>query len=332
MRRIFLYLPLIIGLFACERMLMESQPAADPEDVFLSMWTTLDEKYSFFEEKNINWDIVKDTVIAKIHPEMSNLALFDLLAETLYILRDGHTNLRSEFDLSRNWRWFLDHPDNFSADLVARNYLGENARISGSLRHQVIDSVLYIQCLSFGASFSGNNFQSVLNRADSCKGVIIDVRHNGGGFLSLARFLASGFIREEQDVYSVQERMSSARNDFSPAQVFRLAPHPNAYKKGPVIVLTNRRSYSASTYFAAMMKYNSHVTIMGDTTGGGGGTPIDAELPNGWQYRFSATRAFDRMGLSLEPGVAPDVVVSTTQVSEAMGIDDIIEAALERLR
>ena len=331
MHRKILIILSFFGIIGCEKMLMSPQPEADPESIFQLMWETLDEKYSFFELKNIDWDLVADTFSTKIRPEMSDQQLFDVLAEMLYVLRDGHTNLVSEFDLSRNWRWYLDHPDNFDADLVMRNYLQENARISGALRHQVIDSVLYVQYGSFASPISGANLNVVLQRADSCKGVIIDVRHNGGGSLGNALFLASAFIKETQNVYSVQERKGPGRNDFSALQSVQLSPHPRAFT-GPVVVLINRRSYSASTYFATMMKYNEHIKLMGDSTGGGGGTPIDAELPNGWRYRFSTTRTFDRRGFSLEPGVAPDIEVHMTEASRLQGIDDIIEAALAHIK
>jgi len=46
-----------------------------------------------------------------------------------------------------------------------------------------------------------------------------------------------------------------------------------------------------------MMRVNPNITLIGDRTGGGGGTPAFLELPTGWMYRFSRLNfaAFDRV-------------------------------------
>jgi C-terminal processing protease CtpA/Prc len=70
------------------------------------------------------------------------------------------------------------------------------------------------------------------------------------------------------------------------------------------------------------------VTLVGDRTGGGGGIPISADLPNGWQYRFSATYQTLPDGFNIEHGIAPDIEVQTTVQDELNGRDAIIEKAI----
>jgi len=66
--------------------------------------------------------------------------------------------------------------------------------------------------------------------------------------------------------------------------------------------------------------------------GGGGGTPVYGELPNGWTYRFSATQAVALDGRQLEAGVVPDSLVPLDRVAVVPGVDNIVEAAVAWLR
>lgn len=67
---------------------------------------------------------------------------------------------------------------------------------------------------------------------------------------------------------------------------------------------------------------------VGDTTGGGLGSPAGFELPNGWSYRFSVSRTLNHDGANLENGIPPDVPVWNDPENEANGVDDIMETAI----
>ncbi len=320
----------LLIFWSCEKVLFESDASANREAVFDQLWQTMDEKYTFFDLKGIDWDQVGERYRQQIEDGMSDEAFFDLLADMLFELRDGHTNLVSPFDLGRNWKWYLDHPDNFDANTVERHYLGDDHRITGPMRHQMLsDSILYIRYASFGVGLSGEHLNFVLQRAAGAKGVIIDVRSNGGGTTNHALALASSFIKEPIDAYTREYKTGPGRDDFSTPEVIRLEPRDNAFT-GKVIVLINRRSYSATSFFASSMKYHDHITLMGDSTGGGGGTPQDGELGNGWRFRYSATRTFDREGFPIEPGVAPDVFVNLDP--NVPDVDEIIEEAVRLIQ
>lgn len=107
------------------------------------------------------------------------------------------------------------------------------------------------------------------------------------------------------------------------------------------MVLTNRFCYSGANYFTTAVKNLPHVTVLGDTTGGGGGIPAYTELTNGWGLRVSTTQLFildyPDNGRSLddrnvEHGVAPDNEVQMDPADLAAGIDTLLEAALALLR
>ena len=330
---------LLLSLFAlvsgCEKALMDDSASTDPRSCFDSMWQTIDRKYSYFREKNINWDSVYNHYSPQVTPNTSDEELFEVLDSMLYDLRDGHVNLIAPFNFSRNWNWYLDYPENFSYQVIERHYLADDYRIAGGMQYRLIDSVGYIYYGSFSSGFTEEQLDEVFSYLSPARGVIVDVRNNGGGSLGLAFRLAKRFAQSERRVLLTREKSGPAHDDFGNELQYSLESGTRPSCKVPVVLLTNRRCYSATNTFTGVMSQLPSVTIMGDQTGGGGGIPVDFELPNGWRYRFSASQSFIYQNNSLveiEEGVAPDIRLDLDPENLATGTDDILEAALDRLR
>jgi C-terminal processing protease CtpA/Prc len=118
-------------------------------------------------------------------------------------------------------------------------------------------------------------------------------------------------------------------DDFGePADVYMEPVGFHVYTK-PVVLLTNRGCYSATSFFSLAMKAFPHVIQVGDTTGGGLGSPAGFELPNGWAYRFSVSRTLTPDGQNYENGVPPEITVWMDPQNEVTGVDDIMEKAIE---
>lgn len=336
MKKLAWFVLVTLLLSSCEKALLGPDPADDPVTNFELMWRTLDENYSFFTYKNIDWDSVYQVYRPQIRPDMNQLQLFGVLSEMLQALRDGHVNLISPFNFSRYWEWYLDFPENFNRSLLERNYWGENYDISGPLINTVIDSVGYIYYASFGSTVSPVHIDYAIAKftALQVKGVIIDIRNNGGGNLSNAGRIAGRFADRKRLTYLTYYKNGPGHDDFydEPIEEYIEPDGPRQFTDKPVIVLTNRRCYSAANFFIQQMRVLPNVTILGDTSGGGGGLPIFSELPNGWRYRFSTTLTTDPDGFNIEHGIPPDVQVDLDPDDEAEGVDTALEEALERLR
>ena len=69
------------------------------------------------------------------------------------------------------------------------------------------------------------------------------------------------------------------------------------------------------------------VTLVGDTTGGGGGLPMSSEIPNGWVVRFSSAPMFDADMNHVEFGIAPDIRLDMKDEDVQAGKDTYIESA-----
>ncbi len=322
----------IILLTSCEKLLLRPDPEAEPMVVFEHLWQDVKDRYSYLEEKNVNWDSIGEVYRQGVYSGMSDTALFGVLSEMLFELRDGHVNLSSDFDRSRNWLWFQDFPDNYNQNIIDKNYLEKDFLITGPLQNQVIDSILYINYRSFGNTIEEEHIEFLMERASGMQGIIIDIRHNGGGNLNNGYRLASCFV-DSSIVFAHQRyKTGPGQDDFTSWDEMTISPRNGERFDGPVVLLTNRRSYSASTFFAQMMRAIPRATVMGDHTGGGGGIPLFGELSNGWRYRFSATQTITPEGEHIEHEVPVDIRAGIESADEARGVDSIIEQALDYIR
>ncbi len=314
---------------------MDANPADDPRGNFESLWQTVNEKYTFFELKNIDWDSVYTHYSPMVQNDISEMELFGILDSMLYDLRDGHVNLVAPFNLSRNWNWYLEFPDNFDEDVIERFYLGDDYKIAGGLQYTIIDSIGYIYYGSFSSGFTQNNLDAVFEFMKGTKGLIVDVRHNGGGALGNAFALARRLAQTEREAMVTFEKTGPGHDDFDNGLGYSIGPSDGVNYDGEVIILTNRRCYSATNTFAGLLFGFDNVRQVGDWTGGGGGIPVDNELPNGWRYRFSATTSLIPIGdtafFNIEQGVPPDINVEVTETQLASGFDAILETGLSLL-
>ena len=300
----------------------------DPVTNVEALWQIIDTRYCYVEEKGVDWNAVHDTYVEKARqlPQNDQVAMFDLCAEMLNLLQDGHVNLYAPFDRSYCTTWYDTYPANYNAQLQSL-YL-RDYRVAGSLYYCTVDhdSIGYIYYSSFSNSFSIGNLAWVFNTFKDCRGLIIDVRNNGGGDLSNAYKLAAPFFKESRTIGYWQHKTGPGHNDFSKMEELKVDASISGIKwLRPTVVLSNRRSYSATNMFINMMRYADNAIIVGGTSGGGGGMPMSYEMPCGWTVRFSSVRMYDASKKDIEQGIEPHVLVTMQSTDK----DDIIEKAIE---
>jgi hypothetical protein len=321
-----------LSLAGCEKALMEENPANTPQANFDLLWQTFNDKYTYFDLKNLNWDSVYQVYSPLVSPNMSEAELFTVLDSMLFLLEDGHVNLVSDFNISRNWEWYLNYPENFNYPVIERNYLGQDYQIAGGLYYTILnDTIGYIYYPSFSSSINTAKLNAVFNYLANTKALIFDIRNNGGGSLNNAYALAARLAPQEQSVLLRRYKTGPRPSDFSETFSVSLSPSSEINYAKPVALLTNRKSYSAANTFAAILSSYPQVLQIGDRTGGGGGLPADQELPNGWRFRFSATRETTPMGAELELGIAPAIALDLDSMLLRQGKDGLIERALLEL-
>lgn len=345
--RLSLWLMLLLPFASC----LDEESLEQDNDFmgnFEACWQVMDEHYCFFAEKNVDWDAVHRTYLPYFRDSVENqYQEFSLLAKMLSEVRDGHVNLYSPFNTARYWTWFEGYPPNFDENLVNRYYLGTRYYTTSGMRYGMMsDSVAYLRYPSFSSTVGETNLDYVLALLYSAKGLIIDVRDNGGGALTNVPTLASRFCTEKTVYGYMMHKTGKGHSDFSsPEELTIDVPEKRICWDAsvqPVVILTNRSCYSATNSFVAAMKsldntptqdslgvnYPKMIKTLGDRTGGGGGMPLESVLPNGWIVRFSACPILDHNKRHIEEGIDPDMKVDMDSLHVyEQHIDDIIDSA-----
>ncbi len=166
-------------------------------------------------------------------------------------------------------------------------------------------------------------------------GVILDMRHNGGGSGWLADQMAAYFFKEET-IVGKGSSYDEVTGEFymDPASdAVMIPPREGLQYTGPVVVMVGPACVSACEFFSYAMTVNDRALVVGEypTSGAGGG--VEAFLMPGDTYvQLTVSRQMDADGnIHIEGGgVAPDVRVPVTVETfqrELAGEDVVLEAA-----
>jgi len=314
---------------SCENSVLE-MPSKSKKDVFEAFWKGIDERYSYFDLKKIDWDAIRQEYALKISEDMSEEAFFDTLSVLIDLLRDGHSGIKSPFDFHKNPGFYLRGPENVDERLIVDHYSKGWGKQKGSLRHfELIEGkVAYVYYGSFSDPVTDDDIDYLIEKYKNTQGLILDIRNNFGGSSYHIYTIAKRFFDTPTLVFSSKFKNGYGHNDFAESFNVTLDPAKQVYK-GKVCVLTNRKVYSAASIFALVMREAPNVTLVGDTTGGGLGLPVGFELPNEWQVYCAGTKVLSVDGLDFELGIPPDIQVDMKAEDKEKGRDSIIEKALE---
>lgn len=308
----------------------------DPRGNFEALWSVVDEHYCFFEEKGVDWDEVHGRYAPLISDKMTREELFEVCAGMLGELRDGHVNLSAPFNTYYYRKWWSDYPQNYDARLVQQYYFNFNYRSLGGMEYGILpENIGYIHYTSFSYGIGEGNLDEVLAYFATCTGLIIDVRDNGGGDLTNVETLVRRFITKRITAGYISHKTGPGHGEFSKPRQFCYDPAEAGRQMWgkPVIVLTNRSTFSAANNFVAIMRTLPLVTVAGSTTGGGGGMPYSSEIPCGWAVRMSACSILDPEGHTTENGIEPTegCAIDLDPVAALDGRDTMLDFAIERL-
>ncbi len=169
---------------------------------------------------------------------------------------------------------------------------------------------------------------SALHAYRELDGIVMDLRGNRGGVGAMVLGVAGHFLDEQLSLGTFQSRTTTLRMRANPRRVSPEGRRVEPFA-GPVAVLTDEGSASASEMFAGGMQAIDRVRVFGDTTLGAVLPARTSRLPNGdvLYHAFADFTTAD--GVRLEGrGVIPDEVVVPSRGDYLAGRDPVLESAI----
>lgn len=160
---------------------------------------------------------------------------------------------------------------------------------------------------------------------EKTKGLILDLRGNGGGYLDIAVDTASEFLAGKKTVVIVKQRDASKNENVKSNGSGRLADIP-------LVVLVDKGSASASEIVAGAVQDYKRGVLIGEKTFGKGSVQELSRLDDGSNLRMTIAKWFTPLDRSIdEVGIAPDREVKITDEDRLADRDPQLDAALNYL-
>lgn len=307
-----------------------TEPPATMIGRFDAVWNSFDEEYPYFRYKQVNWDSLRGVFRPRAETAASQAALANLLVEMLSPLRDAHVRLIRADGSSMPTYQPADRK-NWERPLWDKTAAACGLRqVKPDLSYCTMSGVAYITIGGWANSrFNVADLDGVVDHFRDAPAMIIDVRMNGGGDDALAFAFAGRFATRSTVTGFVQFRSGPRHDDLGPETTRRIGPRGAFQFTRPVVVLSGRGVLSSNESFVSAMRELPNVLILGDTTGGASGNPVEHSLGGGWLYTVSRwiERTADRRIVEWQ-GIPPDEYVPWNANLAAQGRDLVLEAAL----
>ncbi|MBN1144838.1 MAG: T9SS type A sorting domain-containing protein [Bacteroidales bacterium] len=319
---------------------------SNPVKNFDVFWQTFEEHCILFDLTGVDWKAAYQTYSPMVNENTSDEELFQILSDMIEPLKDGHTGLEipgTEYSYSPGTEyepfWLGDvgkmlenimgylNPEEISLAAGGHIFFGKTD-----------DQIGYLNIISMEDLIAGSeadNVEVVKHVMDSlvvawsdCKGIILDIRLNGGGYDVVSNAIAGYFTESNQLGYTKYIR-NGGYNEFLDPLPFYIEPAEAGFFDMPVYLLTSNITASASDVFAMVMSGFPQVTLVGEHTYGIFSDRLDKFLPNGWTFSLSNEKYLSADNVNYEQqGINPDVNISMDEDAFNSGSDNVLEYAL----
>jgi carboxyl-terminal processing protease len=193
------------------------------------------------------------------------------------------------------------------------------------------DDILYLCIYQFGTT-TDQEFTQQLHAGLPARGVVLDLRRNGGGFVSAAVTVVSAFLQSGE----VLETRSRESTQVTGVDGNAIAPTV------PLVILVDGATASSSEIVAGALQVQHRATLVGIQTFGKGSVQVSYPLNNGGALRLTVQHWLLPNGQSVDRrrGLEPDRVATLTAPQDMYDVatpqrgydtDSQLQAALQML-
>jgi carboxyl-terminal processing protease len=281
---------------------------------------------------HIDGQSVQQILAEEIYPfiSASTAQALDLKAYPKLLLGDYGTKVlldmirldgtKSKVTLTRGRYRFSHKPNNFECK-------------------ELENGIVYVNLPGFGSDNVVKEFDKVFDKIKESKGLILDVRQNGGGSTSYGYAILSQLVDKsvpgshwKTRKYIAAYRAWGREEQWQEGDHSTIEPHKTRHYGGPVVVLAGPDTASAAEDFVVAFQTSNRGKVIGQKTCGSTGQPLTLELPGGGGARICTKRDTYPDGREFVGiGVIPDIEIGPTRQNIAEERDAVLEKALEVL-
>lgn len=197
-----------------------------------------------------------------------------------------------------------------------------------SVEMKEVDPGIYqISIYQFGENTAAE-FQYIVQQLllKTPKGIILDLRGDGGGYVDAAIDVLSEFVTGKEVAVKIKYRDESQNQIYYTSEKGRL-------KDLPTVVLIDEASASASEIVAGAIQDWSRGIVIGAKSFGKGSVQELFNLEDGGSLRLTVAKWYTPNDRSIQDlGITPDQIVVYSNENLAEGMDTQLQAAIDELK
>ena len=199
--------------------------------------------------------------------------------------------------------------------------------------------IAYLALDHFESDAGVKKLESVMPSIMKAKGLILDIRANGGGSsvqgAAVLSFLSTKPVPYAHSIERQESHVMRTQGDLIMLDTLRAGiskPYTKDRKEvytGPVVVLAGAKSFSAAEDFLMSFVTLQRGTVIGSATAGSTGMPMSFKLPGGGSARICVKHdSFPDGREFVGKGIVPDIEVLPTVADIRAGRDVVLDKAV----